>query len=226
MAKATVPVMSEQQEAPPESVGPSHYFDGAPTVPSAPASVPLRLPDLTVDLGTDRGVFAQGAVDVGTRFLLLDGPAATPGDRHLVDLGCGYGPIAVTLAHRNPEATVWAVDVNERARDLTAANAEALGLGNIRVIAPQDWPGDIAVDRIWSNPPIRVGKTVLHDLLTTWLDRLGPAGTAHLVVQKHLGSDSLQRWMIERGWATTRRGSRKAFRLLDVDARTNPEHRS
>lgn len=198
-------------------MSPPHYFDDRPTVPSAPSTVTLSLPDHTVDLVTDRGVFAQRGVDVGTRFLLVDGPTPTAGDRHLVDVGCGYGPITVALALRNPDATIWAVDVNERARSLTAQNARALGLGNVRVVAPDAWPDDVAVDRIWSNPPIRIGKAALHDLLSTWLGRLEPAGSAHLVVQKHLGADSLQRWLGTQGWPTTRRGSRKAFRLLDVE---------
>ena len=209
--------MPRQQNTSTSGTGPAHYFDDRPSVPSAPGTVTLSLPDLTLELTTDRGVFAAGAVDLGTRFLLLDGPESTVSDRHLVDLGCGYGPITLALAHRNPDATVWAVDVNERARALTAANASAAGLGNVRVIHPDEWDPDLTVDRIWSNPPIRIGKAALHELLLTWLARLDPSVSAHLVVQKHLGADSLQRWLAEQGHPTVRRGSRKAFRLLDVD---------
>ncbi len=210
--------MPRQQNTSTSGPGPAHYFDDRPSVPSAPSTVTLSLPDLSAELATDRGVFAAGAVDIGTRFLLLDGPEPTPSDRHLVDVGCGYGPITVALAHRNPDATVWAVDVNERARSLTEANAAALGLGNVRVLHPDDWDASVAVDRIWSNPPIRVGKAALHELLLVWLARLTPTGSAHLVVQKHLGADSLQRWLGEQGHPTVRRGSRKAFRLLDVES--------
>ncbi len=192
------------------------YFESDPAVKSQIQAVELVLPDGSIELTTDRGVFSADRVDGGTKLLLLDGPEPTPGDQHLLDVGCGYGPIACTLARRNPQATVWAIDVNGRARDLCQANAEARGLDNIRVHAPEDVPADLMVDRIWSNPPIRVGKAVLHEILQQWLARLSPAGSAHLVVQKHLGADSLHRWLETEGWAVDRRASRKAFRLLDV----------
>ena len=71
-------------------------------------------------------------------------------------------------------------------------------------------------DEIWSNPPIRVGKQVLHDLLLTWLPRLAPGGRAVMVVGKNLGADSLQRWLGEQGWPTTRLASAKGFRILET----------
>lgn len=178
------------------------------------------LPDVQLTLATDRGVFARDHVDAGTKLLLLDGPGPVEGDRVLVDVGAGYGPIACTLAHRNPDATVWAVEVNGRARELCAANAAAAELTNVRVVAPDDVPDDLIVDRIWSNPPIRIGKPALHALLLRWLAQLGPQGSAHLVVQRHLGADSLHRWMEGEGWSVTRRGSRQAYRLLDVGPET------
>ncbi len=194
----------------------SHYFDPEPSSTSDVGEVELVLPDRRLVMTTDRGVFARHGIDPGTKLLLLDGPQPTAGDRVLVDLGAGYGPIACALAARNPEATVWAVEVNRRARELCAANARAAGLANVTVVEPDRFPADAAIDRIWSNPPIRIGKRALHELLTTWFDRLGPAGTAHLVVQKHLGADSLHRHLAERGWRVDRRGSRKGYRLLDV----------
>lgn len=197
----------------------SHYFDAEPDGPSRPAEVDLVLPDTTLSLVTDRGVFARDRIDVGTKLLLMEGPASTSGDRNLLDLGTGYGPIACVLARRNPDATVWAVDVNARARELCRANADRAGLDNVRVIGPDEAPEDLVLDRIWSNPPIRIGKPALHDLLLRWLAMLAPgSGTAHLVVQRHLGADSLQRWLTAQGFPTDRRGSRHAYRLLDVGA--------
>ena len=190
-----------------------HYFDETPAVPSAPRSVELTLPDLTTTLQSDAGVFSADQVDPGTRFLLLE---ATLPDKPVVDaldLGCGYGPIARTLAHRCPEAHIWAVDINSRARDLSRANLVG---HNATVIAPDDVPQDLALDLIWSNPPIRIGKLALHTLLLTWLPRLRPEGQAVLVVQKHLGADSLQRWLQEQGWPTERIASRRGYRLLRV----------
>jgi 16S rRNA (guanine1207-N2)-methyltransferase len=189
-------------------------------VGSRRSSVTLALPDLTVTLATDRGVFSGDHVDPGTKLLLLDGPRPEPGTGDLLDLGCGYGPIAIALARRAPEATVWAVDVNERARALCAENAAATGVGDrVRVIAPDECPSGITFAGIWSNPPIRIGKPALHALLFTWLDRLAPDGRAHLVVQKHLGADSLADWLGRSGYDTTRIGSRMGYRLLTVTGR-------
>lgn len=197
-----------------------HYFEAAPSVASRPASVDLSLPDVQLTLGTDRGVFGGGGVDAGTKFLLLDGPRPDPSEAgDLLDLGCGYGPIALTLARRAPAATVWAVDVNERARALTAANAAAAGLPNVQVAAPDDVPADVTFAGIWSNPPIRIGKAALHELLLTWLARLALGRQAHLVVHKHLGSDSLARWLTEQGHPAAKLRSRAGYRLLDVEAK-------
>src|SRR5215213_9098253 len=164
-----------------------HYFDEEPAVASARHTVPLVLPDLSVTLTTDRGVFARDAVDPGTKLLLLDGPAP-PAEGDLLDLGCRYGPVAVALARRAPGARVWGVDVNHRALDLCAANAEAAGV-EVRTATPGEVPDDVRFAGIWSNPPVRIGKAALNELLATWLDRLVPDGRAALVVHRHLGAD-------------------------------------
>ena len=185
----------------------------------------MVLPDLKVELITDRAVFSADHLDAGTKYLLLEVPPP-PATGHGLDLGCGYGPIAVALARRAPAATVWAVDVNERAVGLCADNAVALGLTNLRTslvtaAAPHgEVPDDVAFGTIWSNPPIRVGKAALHAALTTWLPRLTDDGHAYLVIQKHLGSDSLQRWLVEQGWSAERLGSRAGYRILDVARQT------
>ena len=193
----------------------SHYFDERPGAASAESTVTVELPDITFTLRTDRGVFSHGRLDPGTAVLLRQAPAPPPRGE-LLDLGCGAGPLALALARRSPDATVWAVDVNERARALCAANATANGITNVTVCAPGDLPPDVRFDVIWSNPPIRIGKPALHELLTTWLGRLTPDGRAVLVVHKHLGSDSLQRWLNAEGWPTSRLTSTKGYRLLDV----------
>ena len=193
----------------------SQYFAPEPEVASAPGRVALALPDAHFELATDRGVFARAGVDPGTKLLLLEAPAP-PAQGHLLDLGCGYGPIALTLARRAPAATVWAVDVNRRALALTARNAAAAGVGNVRAVEPAAVPGDVAFAAIWSNPPVRIGKPALEDLLRTWLRRLAPGGTALLVVHKHLGADSLARFLDAEGFETTRLRSRMGYRLLSV----------
>ena len=191
----------------------SHYFDERPGVGSERTAVDVALSDVAFTLATDRGVFSHGHVDTGTLLLLQQAPPP-PARGQLLDLGCGAGPIALTLAKRSPGATVWAVDVNERARALTTDNARRNGIATIRVVAPDAVPDNIRFAAIWSNPPIRIGKQALHELLLTWLARLEPGGEAVLVVQKHLGADSLQRWLVEQGYPTERIASRTGFRLL------------
>ena len=192
-----------------------HYFDDDPDAPSSPVLVDVTLPDTAFVMETDRGVFSRGHLDTATSMLLrADLPIAASGD--LLDLGCGAGPIALTMARRSPDATVWALDVNARARELCRRNAERNALTNVRVVSPDDVPTDVRFATIWSNPPIRIGKPALHDLLDTWLARLDADGSASLVVQKHLGADSLQRWLIELGYRCDRVGSKAGFRLLTV----------
>lgn len=191
----------------------SHYFDEEPTTESAPRDVVLLLPDASLTLRTDRGVFGYDRIDQGTKALLLDAPPPAESG-HLLDLGCGTGAIALTMARRSPGATVWAVDVNERARTLCAGNAERNGLNNVRVAAPDDVPDELRFATIWSNPAIRIGKPALHAMLLRWFERLEPTGEAVMVVHKHLGSDSLQRWLTEQGYPTERLSSSSGFRVL------------
>ena len=165
---------------------------------------------------TDSGVFSPDRLDAGTRLLLLEAPPLTAGEQQVLDLGCGWGPIACIAALRSPAAEVLAVDVNERALRLTARNAAAIGASNVTVARPGEVDPALRFDRILCNPPIRIGKPALHDLLATWLDRLTTEGRAHLVVHHHLGSDSLARWLAERGHEVTRLLSRSGYRLLEV----------
>jgi 16S rRNA (guanine1207-N2)-methyltransferase len=192
-----------------------HYFDEEPDAPSMPRDVELWLPDMSLTLTTDRGVFGHGQIDAGSKMLLLKAPPL-PAGGDLLDLGCGVGTISLPMARRSPNATVWAVDVNGRARDLCRANAEANGITNVRVVEPDGVPADIAFACIWSNPPIRIGKAALHELLLTWLGRLAPEGVAVMVVHKHLGGDSLQRWLIEQGYPTSRLASSSGYRILQT----------
>jgi 16S rRNA (guanine1207-N2)-methyltransferase len=192
-----------------------HYFDEDPEAPSMPRVVELWLPDMSLTLTTDRGVFGYDQIDAGSKLLLLKAPSP-PATGCLLDLGCGVGTIALPLARRSPGTTVWAVDVNGRARDLCSANAAANGITNVRVVAPDDVPAEVSFDCIWSNPPIRIGKAALHELLLRWLPRLAPDGYAVLVVQKHLGSDSLQRWLIDQGYPTARLSSSSGYRILHI----------
>jgi 16S rRNA (guanine1207-N2)-methyltransferase len=193
-----------------------HYFSPRPRAPHRPGLVRVILPGLYLELATDAGMFSPGRLDPGTR-LLLDESPAPPASGDLLDLGCGYGPIACVLAARAPGATVWAVDVNERALRLCASNAAAAGLSNVRCVAPGDPSIPARFAGIWSNPPVRIGKQALHALLESWLDRLDSGGAAYLVVGRNLGADSLHRWLAGQGWPVTRRAARSGYRLLQVE---------
>ena len=194
---------------------PEHYFSPEPAIASEPALVELRLPDVELTLLADRGVFSSRRVDPGTLALLKESPAP-PLEGNLLDLGCGYGPIACALAARAPAATVWAIEVNSRALQLTAANAKRLGLANVRPAAPEEVPEAVRFAAIWSNPPVRVGKSALHILLATWLARLAGGASAWLVVNRHLGGDSLAQWLASEGWAVRRAASKSGYRVLEV----------
>ena len=176
----------------------------------------LDLPDRSLDLMTDAGVFSPGRVDPGTKLLLQELPPVERGP--VLDLGCGYGPIACSVALRHPDVEVVALDVNERARDLCRANAARVG-AEVAVLTPEQAASLDLIGTIVSNPPIRIGKQALHELLSTWLDRLAPDGRAFLVVHKNLGSDSLARWLRERGHDVDRLASRQGYRVLAVTAR-------
>jgi len=209
-----------------------HYFTAQPASAAERRTISVRLAGRDVEVEVASGVFSPGRLDLGTQVLLRTVPAlddvlsARGGSApaQVLDLGCGWGPVALTMAIEAPAATVWAVDVNERALDLVRRNAERLGLTNVRAVTPDDVPDDVAFAALWSNPPIRVGKEALHAMLLHWLPRLAPGAVAHLVVQRNLGSDSLQRWLAEHlqpllpGASVERAASAKGFRVLEVRA--------
>ena len=199
------------------SIPKSHYFNPRPEVASRPHTVHLRTGDVDLELQADRGVFGAKRIDLGTLTLLKEAPAP-PAEGDILDLGAGYGPIAIVLAKASPQARIWAVDVNERALELARANAEAAGVANVTVAAPGDVPDAVRFTAIYSNPPVRIGKAALHEVLDRWLDRLAPGGAAYLVVQRNLGSDSLAAWLTGSGRAVDRLKSKKGYRILRVRA--------
>jgi len=198
-----------------------HYFSAEPTTPAQRGEIEFNVAGRDYRLAVASGVFSAGRLDPGTAVLLRKGGLPTAAATGVfLDLGCGYGPIAAVLATESPQATVWAVDVNSRARELAGANAETLGLVNLQVAAPDEVPGDVVFDQIWSNPPTHVGKAELRALMERWLPRLAPGGVAWLVINRNLGGDSLHAWLVELGWSVERMASQKGFRVLRVCRKT------
>ncbi|UPK75940.1 class I SAM-dependent methyltransferase [Nocardioidaceae bacterium SCSIO 66511] len=192
-----------------------HYFSAEPAAADERRDVRARIWGRDYKFTTARGVFARDGLDKATA-ILLDSCEPPRSARTVLDLGCGWGPVACAIARECSDVVVHAVDTNERALDLVRRNADRLGIRDrVLAYAPDEVP-PTTYDEIWSNPPIRIGKPALHDLLLTWLARLADGGVARLVVGKNLGSDSLQRWLIDQGYPTERLTSAKGFRVLQT----------
>ena len=205
-------------------MGSDHYFTAAPASPENLRTISVRLAGRDLELTTASGVFSPDHLDVGTAVLLSNTPPVPRGG-DLLDLGCGWGPISLSMALASPHARIWAVDVNERALDLVRRNAQSLGLDNVNAVRPEDVPGDIVFRTIRSNPPIRVGKSMLHDMLEHWVPRLDERSDAWFVVARQLGSDSLQRWMAATftpGYSVFRTATGRGFRVLRVRRHGTP----
>ncbi|GAB2588693.1 class I SAM-dependent methyltransferase [Microlunatus antarcticus] len=195
---------------------PEHYFSGTPAGPEHRRRLDVEVWGRRFVLQSANGVFSADHLDRGTEILLRESAPPT-GSPRVLDLGCGYGPVALGIALACPGAQVDAVDVNERALALCRDNAAELGVADrVRALLPDQVEPGTTYDEIWSNPPIRVGKEALHALLLTWLPRLAPTGTARLVVSKNLGADTLQRWLVDQGYGCGRAASSKGFRVLVV----------
>ncbi len=198
-----------------------HYFSETPGSTFKPKNIQVEINGSLVSVTTSGGIFSPDHIDQGTGILLNHLDEAPPSG-NIIDIGCGWGPIALALASHSPKATIWAIDVNERSLELTAANAAKLGLTNIKTCKPEDVPDDLVFSGIWSNPPIRVGKEVLHEILLKWLPRLADGAEGYLVVQKNLGADSLHRWLedsLPKDFSTIRVETAKSFRILRVKNR-------
>lgn len=209
-----------------------HYFSAHPSSDDRRELIEVSLRSIPVQVETAAGVFSAHRLDTGTQVLLdhVPGSAADQAEGRTVatclDLGCGWGPISLALAREYPQARVWALDSNERAVELTQANANRNGLTTIAAGTRQDledrygaeWT-DASFDLIWSNPPIRIGKDPLHNLLMTYLPRLSSNGYAYLVVQKNLGSDSLLSWLSQElgnGFSVRKYSSAKGYRIIEI----------
>ena len=133
------------------------YFAAEPQSKDVRKTLHVTLRGNEADVEVSNGVFSGNRVDLGTSVLLRQAPEP-PEEGTFLDLGCGWGPIALTLGFESPKADIWALDVNERALELTRRNAELNGMGNIHAVTAEQVPAVLTFDLIWSNPPIRIGK--------------------------------------------------------------------
>ncbi len=193
----------------------NHYFQ-TPARPNERHELQAHIWGREFTFTTSGGVFSASGLDKATAILLSQPP---PEAEHILDLGCGWGPIAVAIAACT-RASVTAIDVNEEALALCRINAERAGVADlVTCLPPEEVAEDSLFDEIWSNPPIRIGKAALHSLLLHWLPKLRPSGVARLVVGKNLGADSLQAWLTNQGFRCDRAASKKTYRVLEVRRR-------
>ena len=191
-----------------------HYFSADPAVPFTRQPVVAEVWGHRLSLVSGSGVFARGRLDIATAVLFRE--TEPPVSGRVLDLGCGYGVIGLAVATCSTATAVTGIDVNERAVLLANENAASLGLADrYAAVPPGAVPDDATYDEIWSNPPIRIGKDALHELLLRWFAHLAPEGRAVMVVGKNLGADSLQRWLGDQGYPTERLASAKGFRVLE-----------
>lgn len=197
------------------------YFSASPNSLDLRRTLQVDLRGKEVSVQVSNGVFSSSKLDLGTAVLLKHAPQP-PENGRFFDIGCGWGAISLALGFESPNAQIYAVDVNERALELTNINAKNAGLNNIHTYLVEDALKEDSsknIDLIWSNPPIRVGKDVLHNILLTWLPRLKVGGAAYLVVQKNLGSDSLIPWLsknLGEDFSVEKYASSKGYRIIEV----------
>jgi len=199
-----------------------HYFSSKPTTKKTETKISFEVAGREFNMSAASGTFSATKLDPGTK-VLLGNFKLFPKDGNVLDLGCGWGPIGVTIACLSPETKVFSIDINKRSVDQTLANAKISDAKNLEAMLADELPKNLRFTAIWSNPPIRIGKEALHALMHSYIPKLEPLGKAYFVVQKNLGSDSLQRWLEESfpDHQIRRVGTEKSYRVLEVISPAN-----
>ena len=171
-----------------------HYYTRTPQSASRPAECSFTYRGIDLVFETDAGVFSRGEVDTGTRLLLEALPEEMHGE--ILDLGCGWGVIGISIARKWPETQVTMADVNTRALDLSRKNAER---NRAEVICAESDGMEALADRnfdaVVTNPPIRAGKQVIYKMFADAAQRLKPGGALYLVIRKQQGAESCIRYL-------------------------------
>ncbi|HHT66146.1 MAG: class I SAM-dependent methyltransferase [Caldicoprobacterales bacterium] len=165
-----------------------HYYTKNPKIPHDFKSIRFSIKGIQLEFDTDSGVFSKDRVDYGSKIMIQSLPALTG---KILDLGCGYGAIGISIAKLNPKALVTMVDINQRAVELALRNLEKNQIKNA-VAHFSDGYQQIneRFHAIVSNPPIRTGKNVIYPLFEQSIDHLLPGGCLYLVIQKKQGAKS------------------------------------
>ena len=194
-----------------------HYFSSDPAAPKKTVSVLIQVGGKEIEIEAASGTFSSSRLDAGTA-VLLKHDEHFPKDGNVLDIGCGWGPIGLSIASVSKSSKVFGIDINQRSIEQSNLNSSNLGLTNYSAMHSRELPSDLRFSAIWSNPPIRVGKKVLHELMETYIPRLEPGGRAMLVVQKNLGADSFQRWLSSRfpEAEVTRVSTDKGYRVISL----------
>ncbi len=173
-----------------------HYYTKKPSSASNPAQIQVELGGRTLRFWTDTGVFSKNELDPGSRLLIENIPDLSG---TVVDLGCGWGPIGISLALKNPDARLVLADVNERAVDLAQKNARENGANNLTVVLSDGFENlPTSVDCVTTNPPIRAGKQVIYAMFDEAFKRLTPGGALYIVIRKQQGAPSAKKHLEER----------------------------
>lgn len=191
-----------------------HYYTRKPGVEQNRQKHETELRGLRFQFMTDSGVFSKSGIDYGSRFL-IDEMQIGKQDR-VLDVGCGYGPIGLTAARLASEGEAVLLDINERAIELAKENAKMNGIENA-VIRQSDLygaAGDEPFDVILTNPPIRAGKAVVHQIFEQGYDRLKPGGSMWVVIQKKQGAPSAEAKLKELFGRVVEVGKDKGFRIF------------
>ncbi len=171
-----------------------HYYTRVPHSESRPVDCEYSYRGVTLSFRTDAGVFSRGEVDTGTRLLLEALPEEMNGD--ILDLGCGWGAIGISIARKWPETRVTMADVNTRALDLSRENAKR----NRAEVTCVESDGMAALegqafDAVVTNPPIRAGKQVIYKMFADAANSLKPGGALYLVIRKQQGAESCVKYL-------------------------------
>jgi 16S rRNA (guanine1207-N2)-methyltransferase len=165
-----------------------HYYSQKPCVSHDENKIKYKLNDFELEFITDAGVFSKKRVDFGSDLLINSVPQITG---EILDIGCGYGTIGISLSRLNPTSTVTMIDINERAVDLTSRNIVLNHVNNAKVLQSDGFSNvDGKFDVIVSNPPIRTGKKVIYPIFEQSINYLNSNGSIYIVIQKKQGSKS------------------------------------